>query len=406
MWEPNRFILTLLAILSVVGSGVLFFPRSTLGHSALIGRSPEDSKPWTASQAERAGRDLAGGKCTGKGPGLLTTLPMKPEDFSIIVPYGLVVGGHVTPIDHQYFSPKDFKSPRDTYEVYAMADARLVDIQPRTNERGTEYRLVFSVTCTFLYYYDLVTSLAPDIKAVYDRRGRGHIDIQIKAGQLIGRIGGQTLDFAVWDTEKPLSGFIVPEHYRAEPWKIFTADPLDYCTAELKALMLSRYARTPEPRSGKIDHDVDGRLIGNWFMEGTKGYGGVRGEGNWDYWIGHLSFAPDLYDPAAFIVSIGDFSGKARQFAVPGNAPWPETVSVATGLVKYDLALWGYQEADGTFWDRHSVTKGLTLVPQNRIEGCVLVQMLEDRKLKVECFPGQSASQITGFTASARFYTR
>lgn len=398
----KRFILKLSVwLVALSASGVLFFPRWTQG-----GRSSGGAKAWTASQAEKAGRDLAGGKCTGKGPGLLTVLPMRPEDFSIIVPYGLMVGGHVTPIDHQYFSPKDFKSARDAYEVYAMADSRLVDIQPRTNERGTEYRMVFSVTCTFLYYYDLVTSLAPDIKTIYDRSGRGHIDIPIKAGQRVGRIGGQTLDFAVWNTEKPLSGFIVPEHYRAEPWKMFTADPLDYCTEELKTLMLSRHVRTAEPRSGKIDHDVDGRLIGNWFMEGTKGYGGVRGEGNWDYWTGHLSFAPDVYDPESCIVSVGDFGGKAQQFAVSGNTPKPEDVSMATGLVKYDLVTWTYQQADGTFWDRHSVTNGLTLAAQNRIQGCVLVQLLEDRKLKLECFPGKSASQVTGFTAGARIYTR
>ena len=387
-------------------SAVLLSPVRNRGDGESLGAVTQQMKPWTALQAERAGRDLAGGKCTGKGPGLLTASPMRPEDFSIIVPYGLVVGGHVTPIDHQYFAPRDFRSARDAYPVYAMADSRLVDIQPRTNERGTEYRMVFSMTCTFLYYYDLLTSLAPDIKAIYDKSDRGHLDIRIKAGQLVGRIGGQTLDFAVWNTEKPLSGFILPDHYRAESWKIFTADPLDYCAPDLKALLLSRYVRTAEPLSGKIDHDVDGRLIGNWFLEATKGYGGVRGEGNWDYWIGHLSFAPEVYDPTAFIVSIGDFGGKAQQFAVEGNAPQPEDVSVATGLVKYDLVQWSYVKADGSFWDRNSVTKGIKLVPQNRILGCVLVQLIAERKLKMECFLGKTSAEISAFTTAARSYTR
>jgi hypothetical protein len=364
------------------------------------------AKSWTVAQAEKAGRDLSGGKCTGKGPALLTASPMRPEDFSIVVPYGLVVGGHVTPIDHQYFAPKDYQSPRDAYEVYAMADSRLVDIQPRTNERGTEYRMVFSVTCTFLYYYDLVTSLAPNIKAVYDKSGRGRIDIKVNAGQLVGRIGGQTLDFAVWNTEKPLVNFIVPDHYQAEQWKIFTADPLDYYAPDLKSFILSRYVRTMEPLSGRIDYDVDGRLIGNWFLEGTKGYGGIRGEGNWDYWKGHLSFAPEVYDPSAFIASFGDFAGKAQQFAVKGNTPKPENVSVATGLVKYNLVRWSYENPDGSFWDRKSVTKGIKLVAQNRIEGCVLLQLVEDRKLRMEVFPGQPSSDIPAFTSAARSYTR
>jgi hypothetical protein len=98
-----------------------------------------------------------------------------------------------------------------------------------------------------------VTSLAPDIKAEYDKKvkdGNASLDIAVKAGQLVGRIGGQTLDFAVWDTEKPLTGFIVPDHYQAEEWKLYTADPLDYYTPDLKALALSRYVRTAEPISG------------------------------------------------------------------------------------------------------------------------------------------------------------
>ena len=34
-------------------------------------------------------------------------------------------------IDHQYFSPTIFNSPRDTYDVMAPADGRIVDIGPR-----------------------------------------------------------------------------------------------------------------------------------------------------------------------------------------------------------------------------------------------------------------------------------
>ncbi len=59
---------------------------------------------WTAAEAEKAGKDLSGGKCTGRGPALLTALPMKPDDFSIIVSYGAVIGGHVAiPTAHQPF---------------------------------------------------------------------------------------------------------------------------------------------------------------------------------------------------------------------------------------------------------------------------------------------------------------
>lgn len=219
---PKLLLVILIALaVIVVGGGIVILVRRESGSSTNPLTNPTDRG---TSEAVKAGQDLSHGNCSGEGPGTLTRSPMDPDDFSIIIPYGLMVGGHVTPIDHQYFAPKDYKSPRDAYEVYAMADSHLVDIGPRTNERGTEYRLVFSLTCTFLYYYDLVTSLAPDIKAEYDKKknasGYAVVDIPVKAGQLIGKIGGQTLDFAVWDTTKPLTGFVNPASYVGERWKI------------------------------------------------------------------------------------------------------------------------------------------------------------------------------------------
>lgn len=366
----------------------------------LIGEKP--------SLALLAGRRLSGGKCSGQGPSVLTHAPMKPEDFSIIVPYGLVIGGHVTPIDHQYFAPKDQNSARDSYEVFAMAESRLVEIQPRTNERGTEYRLVFSVSCTFLYYYDLLTSLEPDIKAVYDQNQNGRraeVDIPVKAGQPIGRIGGQTLDFAVWDTQKPLNGFTSPELYQAEFWKLYTADPLDYYSPELKEFILSRYARVVEPLSGKIDYDLDGRLIGNWFEEASGGYGGPGG-GVEGYWSGHFSIAPDLYDPSSFIISLGDFGGQAKQFAALTESPKPEEVSKASGLVKYDLVDWQYLKLSGQFWDRKTLAGKVKLSPARQVKGCLMVEMTDQRKLKLEALVDQKCDRATGFSARAKMYER
>ena len=369
----------------------------------LKGNDPGDQTAG-GGDSEKAGRSLSNGKCTGEGAGVLTSLPMNEEDFSIIIPYGLTAGGHVTPIDHQYYSPTVFTSPRDAYPVFAMADARLVDVQPRDTERGREYRMVFSMTCTFLYYYDLVTSLAPDVQTAYER---GNMDLSVTAGQIIGRIGGQTLDFAVWDTTKPLTGFVRPESYAGEAWKIYTADPLEYVTKELKEKMLAKYIRVADPISGKIDHDIDGRLVGNWFLEGSGGYAGP-GENQQGYWSGHLSIAPEHIDPTAFIVSFGDFNGEATQFSIPRNSLNPAEVSSATGLVKYTLTTWNYRMGNGKDWDRSSFpVLPLKLYNEGyQSSGCVLFQMVEDRKLKMEAFPGKTCTSVAEFTAQAKIYER
>lgn len=393
----------------VAGVGMWYFTRpdtgttiNTVSNQAATNTATNTKAQLTA--ADRAGKQLSGGRCEGTDKPKLTDLPMNIEDFSMILPYGLVVGGHVTPIDHQYFSPTNFQSAPDTYDVYAMADARIVDIGtrqhpgfgPNANLTVTDYRLVFTISCRLFYYYDLVTSLAPDIKVAFDDQGR-EIDLPVKAGQLIGKIGGQTLDFAVWDTDKPLTGFIVPEHYGAETWKVYTADPLDYYTDELKAQALSKYIRVAEPVSGKIDYDVDGRLIGNWFQQGTNGYKGVVGEGNGEYWVGHLAFAPDYIDPTHFIVSIGNWPGEASQFAVKDNAPDPATVSQETGLVKYELAQINYRTPSG-FWDRASIVTPITVEPGSITQGCMLVQLTGERTLKAQAFKGTACSSVAGFT--------
>ncbi len=366
------------------------------------------------SEAYVAGKSLTNNHCAGEGvPYKLSVSPMKADQFSIVVPYGLMVGDHVTPIDHQYFGPQDQKSAPDSYEVRAMADSRIVDITTRPRPFGREYRLVFSVSCTFLYYYDLVTSLTPDLEAAYNKAnsgilGRGGIDVPVKAGQLIGRIGGQTLDFAVWDTTKPLTGFIVPEHYEAERWKLYTADPLDYYTDDLKKFILSRYVRTAKPISGKIDYDIDGRLIGNWFLEGTNGYEGIRPDRNkpQGYAKSHLSFSPNLYVPTVFHISMGDYGGKFEQFVSDTNSPRPQDVSKATGLVKYNLVKWEDVKPDGTRWDNNTLVKGVKLVRRQEIMGCAVVQMLETRQIKFQAFPGKSCATVAGFTSAAKLYTR
>jgi len=332
---------------------------------------------------------------------------MREEDFGVIIPYGLMIGAHVTPIDHQYFSPTDFQSARDAYPVYAMADATIVDIQPRNTDRGTEYRFVFTLSCTFFYYYDLVTELSPDIDAIYKAKSTRGIEIKVTAGQEIGRIGGQTLDFAVWDTTKPLKNFINPESYEGEPWKIFTNDPLNYYSVDLKAKALAKYARFAEPKSGVIDYDIDGKLIGNWFKEGTNGYAGSSGvTGNNNYWIGHLAIAPDHIDPTATVFSIGTWnSGDAAQFLVK-NPIDPTTVGVNTGIVMYELYQGELKSPDGMRWIATKPVEGIKYTATNQVEGCVLLQLIETRKLKLETFPTRSCSEGLNFSTSAVFYNR
>ena len=413
-------VIIVIAIVGLAGWRV-FKSRSGSGSNTRFTTSENGERQIGEAEAIKAGKDLSGGKCEGKGSTKLTALPMKPTDFAMILPYGLMVDGHVTPIDHQYFSPTDFESAPDTYEVYALADGRITEISHRGESVGNrgkpsnDYRFVFSHTCTFLTYFDLVTSLAPNIKAEFDKNAKSSgsmssasLDIPVKAGQLVGYIGGQTLDFAVWDTTKPLSGFINPESYKGEQWKIYTADPLDYYAEGVKQQILAKYMRTDASKSGKIDWDVDGRLIGNWFVENSNGYEGDRSQGDGRYWRTHLAVAPDYLDPSYYIASFGSFktSGDGEQFIIESASPDPKNVDTTTGLVKYQLSGWNYL-VNGDFWDRRSHAQNLKITLKNSSRaGCALYQLLENRKLRAEPFPGKVCTEVSGFTSAAKTYTR
>ncbi len=379
--------LVLMLLVALVGLGavaLLYFGREKYNTDA------------AQTTAKQKGKSLSNGQCQGMDVGKLGTLPMKYEDFSMIIPYGLVVGDHVTPIDHQYFSPTVFHSPRDQYEVRAMADAQLVDVQPRVKPQYTEYRLVFSISCRLFYYYDLVTSLAPDIKT----------GISVKEGQVIGRIGGQTLDFAVWDTTKTLAGFVNPQSYQEERWKIHTVDPLEYYTDELKKLALAKYIRIIPPTSGKIDFDIDGRLIGNWFQEGTNGYEGTKRQAVEGYSRTHLAIVPHHLQPSVYVASFGNFAGQFKQLVIKNKSPDPKNVTVGSGLVKYDLADFRLLKADGAQWDSMSFAKNPKVKILEGSASCALYQLLADRRLKVEVFPNTACSNVGGFTSRAVVYTR
>ncbi len=393
---------------STSGGNQSYGPQS----SVAVSSGTISSGTQSPEVADQAGQTLSHRACTGTAKPKFTHLPMNPQDFAFILPYGLMVDGHVTPVDHQYFSPMVFNSKPDTYPVYAMADGQLVDIQTRTHlGQGpnqavtiTDHRLIFSSSCRLFYYYDLITSMAPDVQAGYDASNH---NFAVKAGQVIGYIGGQTLDFAVWDTDNVLSGFIVPEHYSSEGWKIYTADPLNYYSDDIKAQALAKYIRVADPRSGKIDYDVDGKLIGTWFMANADGSTtGYSGTGKSDYWTTHLVFAPYFLDPTGFVLSIGNWSGGASQFTSQNSTPDPATVTVDTGLVKYDLVKFHGAKADGSTWDNMTFSTPISLQKESTIQGCMLVQMTDTRKIKAEAVAGKACSLVSGFSSAAVNYIR
>ena len=372
--------------------------------------------------------------------------PVEPDHLLSITPQGKLHGSHVTPTDHTYFthdklreyekhsnsvrrggSPQPWSPP---YDVRAPGDGIIVSIEPFPFGPAPygysgileDYRVIIWHSCTVSTIYIHLGGLAPEILEVTGQISGGSRwsststgqGIPVKAGQVIGKVGAQGIDFSVHDTRVTLSGLLVPSHYDGEPWKIHTVDPFDYFESSVKARLLQKNLRTAAPRGGKIDYDVDGRLVGNWFMEGSKDYGGgglaerlgFCGNRPCPYWVGHLAIAYDHIEPSQIRISIGAETGigvdRCRVcqgvYGVEGNAPDPANVSVESGLLKYELVARETLEEQGV----RERTRNL----QGEVLAVFLVEMLQDRTIKVEVFPGRSASQVTGFSEAARLYHR
>lgn len=347
--------------------------------------------------------------CRGAGPVSLTSAPINIEDLFYIVPLGQMYGDHVTPTDHGYYITHGWKlNMRDlslTREVLSPADGVITEIGSMSGKTD-DYRLVIYHTCTFITVYIHLQQLSPKILQATGGVFTDHKypALPIAAGEMIGRASG--FDFSVHNEETKLKGFIIPEHYEVEPWKIHTVDMFDSFIEPIRSQLLAKNIRQAEPRSGKIDYDIDGKLVGTWFREGTSGYRGGGYDGAEPYWASHLTLAYNNLDPTLIMISVGDFEGKSRQFAVKDNAPDPADISVSGGPVKYELIEYDFLTDQGQLWDRTSFARVAKVKGFGPVRGVALMQMIGDRKIKFEGFLGKTAAEVAGFTNAAKIYER
>jgi hypothetical protein len=356
------------------------------------------------------GLSLSNGQCTGVGSKPLTHAPMNASDVSVIDPMGLMIGGHVTPVDHEYYYGVNQSAPINTYPVYADADGTIAAVEySSSNGPNPAWWVTIAHSCTFLSNYNLMTSIAPAVKAALPKgwgpNSNGGVHIPVKSGQLIGYVGNQSLDFQVWNTDVTLKGFLNPTAYNnGDAWKVNTVAPLDYFTAAVKSQILPLYNRTAAPRDGKIDYDVNGEAVGNWFLQGTNGYaGGNTNNGSGAYYAGHLALAYDSLDPAALTFSIGNWQGQPNQFSVTGNIDWTK-ITPTSGVVKVELATRVWLSASGQPWNGQ-LSPGVKLTA-GPVQGTALLQMTGKQTMKVEVFPGKTPDQVSGFDSSAQTYNR
>ncbi len=363
----------------------------------------------------------------------LSQAPIDPADVTSIVPYGSMVGQHVTPIDHQYIGVAPLAlSSQDRLTVpyvpiRAPANGTITAISSLGSP--TSMRVDMAHACETLTVFMVVNQLAGVLAPYQEEISKGgsrNLSLEVKAGDVFGAQRDNPLDFAVQDGHTWLSGFAHPFPYASsEQWKPYTADPLLYFTPEISAQYGAKMQRLAEPRSGRLAVDKAGTAAGNWFLEGTIGYGGrtvdeyrnakasipggpVPGKNGYSW--NHLSLAPHWVDPSVWYASIGAWSdpaGDFKQFTIRPGPPDPEHLTFSDGIAVYELAMWSPTSADGGTINMTNPPIGFLVQVAGPTLGVLAVRVNNDNTLTVEKRPDITrASDFSGFSNRAEKYWR
>lgn len=351
-----------------------------------------------------------------------TKPPIAFDKMGYLEPMGKMSDGHVTPTDHVYVAPLSMRASDNTTDVVMPADGTVTAISAMPSQyigdradqktASEDHRLIITHNCQYVSIFIHVHALSDALNKALGQplapNTSKQVSIELKAGDKLGSIGGNPVDWSLMDAKHKLSGFVTPSLYSGEPWKIHVIDPTSVYSGDVKQQFTQKSLRSTEPYGGKIDYDKKGALIGNWFQDGTNGYSGKATQhGSSRYWDGHLAIVPDYIDPTATVVSMGNWQGKAGQY-IARNATDPTGITAKTGPVKYELVQTAYTKADGQHWSPDTLPgKGLRVNTANMpLVGTVLVEVQANEKLKIEHFPGKSAAQVSGFTDKALSYYR
>lgn len=368
-------------------------------------------------------------KCQKNTDVRFSSLPIAIEDISYVEPIGELREGHIIPGDHAGIDYKT--SPTSTpVKVFAPADGFLVRVEKHPYEPPAgypkdiqHYHIYLEHSCTLFTGFVHLTEFSPEIlsasgelEQLTEYRGTeqkySSFRIPVKAGQQFGTAWSfGLLGWVTVDLTHTNKGYLNPPSYKGENWRIHSVSGFDYLEDSLQEKISSKNPRIKEPKGGKIDFDIEGKLVGGWFEKGT---GGFRDEsvapkqcGNFPcpYWDGHIAFVYNYVDPMQLRVSVGHNWGLSGRtpFGVKGNGPDFADIGVENSLVKYELVgLRDLSREKGYETESPLITEN----DETKVLGTLLVQMVDKDTIKVEIFPGKSKDGVSAFTSNARVYSR
>lgn len=334
----------------------------------------------------------------GTGSIKFSTVPLDSKYYDEFNPMGhMALPQHPIPTAAGGFQFNVLMATSEPQDIRAPARGVITEIRYSNDTSAgfaeEDYAVRIYHTNDFVTWLDHLSKIDNSVLSRIDgeiKLGLNKVYVTVEAGQVIAKTGKDIagLGWYLSDRTKTLE-VINPSKYG--PYYPYSVFPLDYYDEPLRSQLYASVPRTKDPRSGKWDFDIDKTIQGNWIVEGSDV---LKGEEPWGAW---LSFAYDMYDPDYRRVSLGNVLARRYGFSQgeltrPKSGPEFTEVTPSSGAAVYKLTR--VQEGD-EFYGR--------TIP-DEIHYTLLVQMVSDRKIKVELFSGEVST--TSFTSNAMYYTR
>ena len=362
----------------------MFPPRSASRFLAKLPRLQARNWAWFTLAALTG---IAGWSASGSGvkdaileldvvQPVFSVLPIEIDAIQKIIPLGNLNprGGHTLPTDHIYFDYGD----NTNLEVRAPGPGSVFALRPQSKE---DLKVEIRVNSNLSYY---LTHIIPDPGIV--------VGASIRVGQVLGHPSGRSmLDLGAYDTRVRLKGLVNPDRY--PPPTLQTVPPLALFVEPLKSRLYTKVTRDGPDKDGRIDYDQPGAVCGNWFLAEPEP--SMKSGGRQEFGANELAFAYDVQHPSLPRVSIGGTVAPAGVYGLAPESPDPRRVTMETGIVVFRLT--------GPF-DRPSNAPPGANPPAS--PGILLVQVLNDRELKVEWFEKRDSFPNPAFTSKALIYRR
>lgn len=277
-----------------------------------------------------------------------------------IVPLGnLNPPDHTLPTNHIYL----FHLPVESV-VSAPAAGRVTEAR-----RGVDDAVYVQATPDVMYYFGHLR-LDPGIVT----------GSTVVSGQRIGVTvtNGSALDLGLSNAAVTRT-FVRPDRYI--PMTLHADAPLKYFPEPTRTALYAKVSVEGD-KDGRIDFDRQGRLAGNWFVEGLAPSDTERVTNG----PKQLAFVRNVRDQSRLQVSIGGTVTTAGAYFLQAPALDPDLVEPGQGPVAYGLL---------TDADR----------PETR-RAWLLVELLAEDRLRAEAFPAAATVSTLAFSAAATIYTR